>query len=505
MSKLIDRYSQLSVALTEQVHAQACNHLLRDDGQEDLAFGLWYPSQGERRLTALVHELVLPKEGDRQVHGNVSFNPQFLTRALKRAMERGAGLLLMHSHLGPGWQGMSPDDIRAESNNAGAVLSATNLPFLGLTLATDGAWSARLWCRTAPHKYELSWCYSARVVGQRLLITDHPKLRTRPVRGDEQERTEGVWGREGHATINNLRIGVVGLGSVGSLVCEALARQGVREIVLIDFDRIQPKNLDRTAGATRRDIGRLKVHVAANHAHRCSTADHLMVNPVVSSVVESDGYRAALDCDLIFSCVDRPWGRQVLNHIAYAHLIPVVNGGILVRLRGERLVGADWHIHTVAPSRRCMECWKAFDPADVGLEMEGMLDEPSYIKQMDPNHPLLRHENVFPFSMNVAALEFQQMAAMIMSDVPNVGDQNGHFIGGRFDRTTDTGCDADCLFTSRMGTGDFLKCFVGEDRFANRDKTHCYSIAGYSRVLIDAYESRYGSEQSALRLECFGY
>jgi molybdopterin-synthase adenylyltransferase len=96
-------------------------------------------------------------DGERNVHGNASFEPAFLERAMAEAAGSGAGLVMLHSHpLGLGWQGMSRDDVRAEQGNAPAVYGATGFPFVGLTLAGDGGWSGRFWERTAPHTYPIS-------------------------------------------------------------------------------------------------------------------------------------------------------------------------------------------------------------------------------------------------------------------------------------------------------------------------------------------------------------
>lgn len=141
--------AERSVAMTADVDRQARQHLLRSDRQEDICFGLWRGSKGVTRNSALLERLVLPREGERNVHGNASFEPIFLERAMSEAAANGAGLALLHSHpRSRGAQGMSRDDVAAEQGNAGAVFGSTGLPFVGLTLAGDGAWSGRFWERT---------------------------------------------------------------------------------------------------------------------------------------------------------------------------------------------------------------------------------------------------------------------------------------------------------------------------------------------------------------------
>jgi hypothetical protein len=156
-----------SVALTSEVNELLKSHLVRADGQEDLCYALWYPGQGANRLTALVSEPILPCENDRQVHGNASTTGDYLGRALQFASNRGAGLVFLHSHPSPGWQGMSLDDVNTERRQAVTAKATTGLPLVGLTLGTDGAWSARFWIKTAPKKYERYWCESTRVIGDR--------------------------------------------------------------------------------------------------------------------------------------------------------------------------------------------------------------------------------------------------------------------------------------------------------------------------------------------------
>ncbi len=196
-----------SVAMTGELASTARRHLLRTDGQEDLCFALWHPSRGRSRTTALIHRLVLPKAGDRNVHGNASFEPAFFERALAEAAAEGAGLALMHSHPGgAGWQGMSRDDVTTEQSSAGAVFGATRKPFLGLTIAADHAWSARFWERTAPRSYARKNCATVRILGDALSMTYMNELAPPPLANEEQIRTVSAWGEDAQRDLARLRL-----------------------------------------------------------------------------------------------------------------------------------------------------------------------------------------------------------------------------------------------------------------------------------------------------------
>jgi threonine dehydrogenase-like Zn-dependent dehydrogenase len=111
-----------------------------------------------------------------------------------------------------------------------------------------------MWGRTAPFTYERLDVTTVRVVGQReLALSFHPTLRPPPPALSSQQATISVWGHAAQQTIARARIGVVGLGSVGSIVTEGLARIGISDLVLVDHDHIEVRNLDRTLHATNAD------------------------------------------------------------------------------------------------------------------------------------------------------------------------------------------------------------------------------------------------------------
>ena len=442
--------------MTDAVHDQLAGHLLRADHQEDLCFALYRTSTGAHRDTCLVKEVILPLDGERRVYGNASFSGEYFLRAADVAEEAGAGLALLHSHPGGrGWQGMSDDDVVAEQRYCAQALALTGLPLLGGTLAGDSGWSARRW-EVDGGEYRRHESATVRVIGEQLRITHHPALS--PLVGHDQRmlRTVSAWGEAVQQNISRQHVGIVGAGSVGALVAEAVARTGVRRITLIDFDTIAVHNLDRLAHATRLDayLRRSKVERLRRTLLRYSTASDPEIETLELSVVEPEGFAVALDCDVLFSCVDRPWPRQLLDHVAFAHLVPVIDGGIAVRA-GERSMSADWKAHVARPTRVCLECLGQYRASDVALERIGDLDDPAYIRGLGGGHPLIASENVYAFSQACASLEVLQWLSMTVAplDIGDVGNWNFHFVTGTMDRAN-TDCHDDCLHLLQVADGD---------------------------------------------------
>lgn len=459
-------FLRTSVALPGYANRILQDHLLRCHGEEELAFALYTASAGNSRFTALLHSVLLPEPGERQQHGNVSFNLNYFERALDLACREGAGIAILHSHIGPGWQDMSADDVAAERKLAGACLTLTGLPLVGLTLGTDGTWSGRAWLQDVGRAFRRQWCESVRAVDRRLRISYDDRQLPVPSYREMYKRTRTVWGDTSHAHIARLHVGIVGLGSVGMAVAESLARSGLERLTLIDFDEVQSHNLDRLQGADRdRDIDRLKTSVARDLIERSATSANVVVTECHSSVVEQQGYKAALDCDVLFSCVDRPRARQILNHLAYAHLIPVIDGGIAVRFRDRQFAGAEWQVQTVGPGRPCLECLGVFTSSDADTERAGMLDDPSYMNGLAETHYLKRNENVYPFSVNLASLEVLQLFALAthLPQLDSFGVQRFHLVAGVLESDDSRTCTDACDIHQLVARGDTYFQLVGKD------------------------------------------
>ena len=104
-------------------------------------------------------------------------------------------------------------------------------------------------------------------------------------------RTEMLIGNDGMEKLKDSKVAIFGLGGVGSFVCEGLARGGVGNFVLVDFDKIDESNINRQLIATVDTIGKYKVDVMAERI--------LDINPDANVETYKEFYMADCEIDII--------------------------------------------------------------------------------------------------------------------------------------------------------------------------------------------------------------
>lgn len=165
----------------------------------------------------------------------------------------------------------------------------------------------------------------------------------------------------------DVRVGLIGLGSIGSAAAEALASYGIRNFSLIDPDRLAPHNFARHR-LTREHVGRLKVNAMADHLRRRDP--ELDVTPYVLDVIhDADQLRPLIrDLDIVLVSADGVDPRRAANHLIRKAGKPAVFACVLED-------GAFGEVMRFVPGRTgCLLCARRVLRDEEGIRPETSLD-----------------------------------------------------------------------------------------------------------------------------------
>lgn len=112
------------------------------------------------------------------------------------------------------------------------------------------------------------------------------------------------------------RIHIIGCGSIGSNVAELLVRYGIEDIVIHDFDKVEPHNIANQL-FTEEDIHKNKTDALAEYLYK--------INPALKKKLRKEGkYTGSNLNGFVFMCVDSV---ETRNMIVDANINnPIVKG-----------------------------------------------------------------------------------------------------------------------------------------------------------------------------------
>lgn len=195
---------------------------------------------------------------------------------------------------------------------------------------------------------------------------------------DLYDRQVRAFGEHGQRLIASAKVGIIGVGGMGSPTAEQLARLGVRDIVLVDPDTFSASNLTRMYGTFATPKRRCrwpwllksgpppKVDLIASHVRKIQPG--IQVTSAPRSVVLRDAARRLLDRDVLFLCTDEHWGRSVVNELAHQYLIPTINLGMSIRSRDGVISGASGAVDVIRPGTACLWCSQFLDAGRIAAE-----------------------------------------------------------------------------------------------------------------------------------------
>ncbi len=316
--------SPVSLSMTGDQHDRLKQFLFPADGKEAVAIVLCGRRDGDRRHRLVVRAIEeIPLSACKRTAMQITWPPDLIAPLLDRAMDERLSVVKIHSHPG-GYAAFSGTDdegdsrllpmirgwIEADIPHGSAVMLPSGEMF-GRVLRSNGTLEPMAMINVVGDDLHF-WYPDAGSVELPSFVASHA-----------QAFDEG--------TIRHMRrlsFAVIGTSGTGSPVAEQLMRLGAGEIVLVDDDCMEDRNVNRILNSTMQDAreGRLKVDVLADAMERADLGTRVirvprnLWNPAVIRIVAQ--------CDIVIGCMDTIDGRFLLNTLATYYTQPYFDIGV---------------------------------------------------------------------------------------------------------------------------------------------------------------------------------
>ena len=165
-------------------------------------------------------------------------------------------------------------------------------------------------------------------------------------------------GKKGQQRLRNSSIAIIGLGALGSVSAELLARAGIGKLVLIDRDIVELSNLQRQSLYDENGLGKPKALAAKEHLKKINNetkfdvfVDDLNYDNIykIIPIKNKSNKNQKNNVDLILDCTDNLETRFLINDFCIKNKIPFVYASA---------VGSKGYVFNIVPGKTpCLRCF----------------------------------------------------------------------------------------------------------------------------------------------------
>ena len=136
---------------------------------------------------------------------------------------------------------------------------------------------------------------------------------------------EGIYrGKEALQKLSRVPVMVCGAGALGSLLVDNLARQGLRQLSVIDDDRVELHNIG-TQLFRQEDVGAFKVDVLRGH---CFRAAGIEIGTFNKRLTESTVHKCLRGAELVIDTFDNSASRRIVCEYCQQHELACLHLGM---------------------------------------------------------------------------------------------------------------------------------------------------------------------------------
>ena len=161
------------------------------------------------------------------------------------------------------------------------------------------------------------------------------------MRYQQQEIFEKI-GKEGQEKLSKSTATIIGLGALGCTSSELLARAGIGNLILIDRDYVELKNLHRQTLFNESDIGKQKAIIAKERLQK--------INSEINIKTHFDNFDSSnidLAKGIILDCTDNLETRFLINEVSIKNNIPWIFAAA---------IKDSGYVFNVIPNKTCFRC-----------------------------------------------------------------------------------------------------------------------------------------------------